>query len=67
MEQICNLVYFMLTDGKTAVQKAELDVLLSPPEDKDEMLAKQNAAAMKQLEGMGLPLPMRPRKPKAAE
>jgi hypothetical protein len=62
MKQICNLAYHTLADGKTTVQIAELDAQLSPPDKKDEMIARQNAEAMKSLAGFGVgPQPPRPR------
>jgi hypothetical protein len=53
MKQVCSLVYHLLTDGKTAPQIAEVETLLASPEEKDEMQARQNAAAMSALRGMG--------------
>lgn len=52
MRQICNLVYFHFTDGRTAPQIAEFDVLLSDPTEKEDMLARQNAEAMKALQSV---------------
>ncbi len=54
MEQICNLVYFSLTENKTPAQIAELNVLLSDPRDREKMLERQNALAMEQLGGLGM-------------
>lgn len=77
MRQICNLIYHRLTDGKSAAERAEIDVLLTEPRDKEKMIAKQNAEAMKQLMGTapagmirpplakpepGMPAPITPRK-----
>lgn len=62
MRQICNLVYSVLTEGMTAAQKAEIDVLLSGPEDREEMIAKQNAIAMKAIGGVGMLVPPPPKK-----
>lgn len=53
MEQICNLVYFTLTDGKSRPEIAELEVLLSDPKDKETMISRQNEIAMEQLMSMG--------------
>lgn len=50
MRQICNLAYAILIENRTTPQIAELDVILSGPEDKEEMLEKQNVASMKELE-----------------
>lgn len=50
MQQICNLVYAILIENRTTAQIAELDVLLSGPEDKEKMIERQNIEAMKQLE-----------------
>jgi hypothetical protein len=66
MREICNLVYFILSDGKTTAQKAELDVLLTDPAEKEKMIARQNAEAMKALGGMGMLMPP-PARPKKAE
>jgi hypothetical protein len=60
MRQICNLVYFMLADGKTPPQIAELDTLLAGPDEKEEMLARQNAEAMKALGAGFIPPPKKP-------
>jgi hypothetical protein len=65
MSEICDLVYFVLTDGKTEPQIAELDALLSDPRDKEAMIAKQNEAAMRALGGHGFIGPPRPRRPSA--
>lgn len=62
MHQICNLVYHILAEGRTTAQKAELDVLLSDPEDRERMVARQNAEAMKALGVQGLK-PLVPAKP----
>jgi len=65
MQEVCDLVYFMLTDGKTPAQVAELNVLLSDPKEKEEMLARQNAEAMKAL-GLGVGMLIPPvRRPKS--
>lgn len=58
MREVCNLVYFKLTDGKSPPQIAEFDALIADPEDREEMIARQNAQAMRQLQagmspGMG--------------
>lgn len=66
MQEVCNLVYHLLADGRTTAQKAELDVLLSDPADKERMLARQNAEAMKALGMTGLK-PLVPVPPKKAE
>lgn len=64
MKEVCDLVYFILTDGKTPAQVAELNVLLSDPKEKEEMVARQNAEAMKVLgAGPGMLVPPR-RKPR---
>ena len=60
MKQICSLVYFVLCDGRTGPQIAELNTLLAGPDEKEEMLARQNAEAMKAL-GQGFIAP--PKKP----
>lgn len=71
MEQICNLVYFTLTDDRSTAQIAELDAMLSDPRDRQKMIDRQNAIAMQQLMsspvGMvgppaGGPTPVRPSK-----
>jgi hypothetical protein len=54
MGQVCNLVYHRLTEGKSAPQKAEFDAMLVSPADKEEAIARQNEAAMKQLMGGGV-------------
>lgn len=66
MRQICNLGYAMLIENKTPAQIAQLDVLLTPPEEKGKAIEDQNIAAMKELEarmgGTGA-LIMPPRRP----
>jgi hypothetical protein len=72
MRQICNLAYAILIENRTTAQIAELDVILSGPEDKEKMLERQNVVAMRELEaqmgGVGMlvkPPPGGPRrKPK---
>lgn len=59
MKQICNLVYFHMTDGKTPAQVAEIDVMLAPREDKQRLIEIQNAEAMKSLGGFGMIPPPR--------
>lgn len=70
MREICDLVYFVLSDGRTPAQKAELDTLLAGPDEKEEMLARQNAEAMKAIQAMGgggfIPPPRRPPKKRDA-
>lgn len=60
MKQICDLVYFVLSDGRTAPQIAELNTLLAGPDEKEEMLARQNAEAMKALGQGFIPPPKKP-------
>lgn len=70
MKQICNLVYATLIEHRNQVQIAELEVLLSEPEKKEEMRERQNAEAMKALGAMGgglLITPPRGPQPKKAE
>lgn len=64
MEQICNLVYFRLTDGKTQAQIAELEVILSDPMDRERMIQRQNAESMKALGGFGMIAPKPPAVPR---
>lgn len=66
MREVCNLVYFKLTDGKSPPQIAEFDALIADPKDREEMTARQNAQAMRQLQaglgpGMGF-IPTPPKK-----
>lgn len=49
MRQICNLAYAILIENRTTAQIAELDVILSGPAEKEEMIERQNQEAMKQL------------------
>lgn len=63
MQQICNIVYHLLTEGKTTAERAQLDVLLTDPADKEKMIARQNAEAMKALSGMGM-IPIVPSRPR---
>jgi len=64
MRQICSLVYHILTDEKSTAEIAQLDVLLADPKDKEKMLARQNAEAMKALGAMGALTPLPPPAPK---
>jgi hypothetical protein len=62
MKQLCNLAYAILIENRTKPQIAELEVLLTEPTRKDEMIERQNAEAMKMLTGslpggMGLLVP----------
>lgn len=50
MRQICNMAYAILIENRTTAQIAELDVMLSGPEDKEKMIERQNIAAMQQLQ-----------------
>lgn len=54
MRQICNLAYALLVENRTKAQIAELEVLLSEPEKKEEMIDRQNAEAMAGLAGFGM-------------
>lgn len=63
MKQICNLAYALLLENRTKPQIAELEVLLSEPEKKEEMIDRQNAEAMAGLGGFGMVVP----KPSAAK
>lgn len=71
MRQVCNVVYHVLTDGRTTAQIAELDVALSDPRDREKMIGRQNVEAMKQLQATGghgfIRPPARPRKPRGGE
>lgn len=62
MRQVCNVVYHVLTDGKTPPQIAELEVALSDPRDRDKMVGQQNEESMKQLQTLAgfIPPPPRP-------
>lgn len=60
MRQIAHLGYAILLKDRTKVQIAELEVLLTEPEKKGEMIDRQNAEAMSALGGFGLiPAPKR--------
>ncbi len=48
-------------------QKAELNVLLSGPDEKEMMIAKQNELAMRAISQMGGVRPLVPPQPKKAE
>lgn len=61
-----NLAYFDLTDHLDDVKRAEIDRLLAPPELKEKLIDRQNAAAQRQLASMGLLPPPPPRKKKEA-
>ncbi len=68
MKQICNLAYALLIENRTKVQIAELEVMLTEPERKDEMIQRQNQESMNVFAGaapMGLlvPMPTRRRPP----
>jgi hypothetical protein len=62
MRQVCNLAYAMLIEGRSKPQIAELEVMLTEPSKKDEMIQRQNAEAMEGLlalpQGGGLLVPM---------
>jgi len=62
MKQLCNLAYALLLENRTEAQKAELEMLLTEPIGKEELMEKQNQAAMRELErrmpsGLGLLIP----------
>jgi hypothetical protein len=65
MKQLCNLAYAVLLENRTPAQVAELEMLLTEPIKKAELMEKQNADAMKELQrrmppGVGLIAPPRP-------
>lgn len=63
MKQIAHFGYAILLENRTKPQIAELEVLLSEPEKKEEMIDRQNAEAMAGLGGFGLvPPPARLKK-----
>lgn len=69
MKQICNFAYALLLENRTKPQIAELEVMLTEPDQKGEMIDRQNAEAMKALGMPGLigPPPaggLRPRPPR---
>lgn len=74
MRQICNLAYAILLENRTAPQIAELELLLTEPDKKVELMEKQNQESMKALArslpaGVGLLMPPGglPRRPKPPE
>lgn len=62
MKQICHFAYALLLENRTKPQIAELEVLLSEPEKKAEMIDRQNAEAMAGLGGFGMISPKPPRR-----
>jgi hypothetical protein len=65
MKQLCNLAYAVLLENRTPAQVAELEMLLTEPVKKAELMEQQNAEAMKELQrrmppGVGLIPPPRP-------
>lgn len=65
MRQLCNFAYALLIKDRTPPQIAELEVLLSEPQKREEMIDRQNAEAMKALTGMPGGLLIPPRRPGA--
>ena len=70
MKQLCNLAYALLLENRTEAQRAELEMLLTEPIGKEELMEKQNQDAMRELErrmppGVGLLIPpgAKPKKP----
>lgn len=53
MRQICNIVYHEITDGKTKAQITEVEVALTDPRDRAEVIERQNVESMRQLQSMG--------------
>lgn len=71
MRQLCNLAYALLLENRTQVQIAELEMLLTEPVKKEELMERQNAEAMKELArrmppGVGLLVPPPPPRPPVA-
>ena len=67
MRQLCNLAYAVLRENRTPAQLAELEMLLTDPKEKAELMEKQNAESMKELgralpPGVGLLFPPQPPK-----
>lgn len=60
VKQLCNLVYADLMDGRNPVQKAEMEVLLAPPDEREKAEARKGRLAQEALMGMGMPPPPRP-------
>lgn len=65
MRQLCNLAYALLLENRTPAQVAELEMLLTEPVKKEELMERQNAEAMHELArlmppGVGLLVPPRP-------
>lgn len=63
MRQICNLGYALLRENRTVPQLAELEMLLTEPDKKAELVEKQNAESMRALArslpaGVGLLMPL---------
>lgn len=46
LRQLCNFTYATLAEGRDASQMAELDRLLTPPEDQEKAIAKMNRESM---------------------
>ncbi len=62
-----NLVYHTLTHNLNGAQKAQFDLELVPPKERERLRDRQNADALKQLAAMGpkempVPLPHKRRK-----
>jgi hypothetical protein len=49
MRQLCNLAYHQMIDGKSAAQIAEIDTLLTDPQEREMAVAEQNRIAMEAL------------------
>jgi hypothetical protein len=65
MKQLCNLAYALLLENRTPAQVAELEMLLTEPVKKEELMERQNQEAMKELQrrmppGVGLLVPPPP-------
>lgn len=54
-----DLAYYRFTMNMDTTEKAKFDQALAPPEERDVLIGRQNAEAMKALAGFGLP-PMPP-------
>jgi hypothetical protein len=62
MRQICNLAYALLRENRTEAQLAELEMLLTEPDQKAELMERQNQESMRALQaalppGVGLLVP----------